>query len=674
MFLSKYASPSTAKFGYAWAALLALGTAPPFAWADDNIQLKAPLPSNSALPSNTSTTSNSALPSNASTPSNLDLPSNPSTPPKLPLSTSPSVPGSNPPATPALPSSSASSTNLETFGKQGANARPSKSALAAATSPGKVPYSKLQNSIWKSDKRKPYAQELKNQENPSPIGRAKVERVPKDYDRTNISVTKEDDSIRLAKPPLKALISIDKNLNPYGLDAEYSQEIRLRDALLAASEGNLDILGSVSNVQVQKWRLLNAYTGYLPNINLGFNEIGLNSISALPITAVARAGATGITATAAGAGAGAAGITTIAQTTKTIIQTPLTVLNSGFTWTPIQGGKLWFTALAEKHRLRGYKAQLRGDVSDTLLKCARNYYDLVLNDALLQIRTTAVETDEEQVRQNTTLEDTGLATNLDVLQSKTQLSRDRQGLINQQRLRRAAAVQLAHTLNANLGQDLVPTEHILRKVRLVSKDVPVTGLLKLAIDNRPELKQYEELRQAAKKLIAVSTSSLLPSISLGGNIVGLASNIGKMEPSYILNLGVTWKFNGLGTAALTDAGAARWRARQALIDANKQFIDVFQQVRNSYNECFTAESAIEETTNEVASASEELRLARLRLDTGLGTNLDVLTAQRDLTQARLDKAQTIVNFNTAQVQLVHDIGLSSVDSFTSGRLITSSSN
>ncbi len=73
---------------------------------------------------------------------------------------------------------------------------------------------------------------------------------------------------------------------------------------------------------------------------------------------------------------------------------------------------------------------------------------------------------------------------------------------------------------------------------------------------------------------------------------------------------------------------------------------------------------------EIAAAQEELRLARIRLDTGLGINIDVLNAQRDLTQANLNKAQAIAEFNMSQAQLLHDIGLISPLNLTSGRLIT----
>jgi outer membrane protein TolC len=53
-------------------------------------------------------------------------------------------------------------------------------------------------------------------------------------------------------------------------------------------------------------------------------------------------------------------------------------------------------------------------------------------------------------------------------------------------------------------------------------------------------------------------------------------------------------------------------------------------------------------------------------------NLDIITAQRDYTQARVDKAQALINFNIAQAQRVHDVGLISTSALTSGRLLSKS--
>ncbi|MBX9724763.1 MAG: TolC family protein, partial [Candidatus Obscuribacterales bacterium] len=93
-------------------------------------------------------------------------------------------------------------------------------------------------------------------------------------------------------------------------------------------------------------------------------------------------------------------------------------------------------------------------------------------------------------------------------------------------------------------------------------------------------------------------------------------------------------------------------------------------VRNSYLQILDKERNIEESSAGVQSSLEELRLAELRKSSGLGSNIDIITGQRDYTQALVDQAQAIINFDIAQAQLVHDMGLISTSSLTSGRLLS----
>ena len=68
----------------------------------------------------------------------------------------------------------------------------------------------------------------------------------------------------------------------------------------------------------------------------------------------------------------------------------------------------------------------------------------------------------------------------------------------------------------------------------------------------------------------------------------------------------------------------------------------------------------------VDSSAEELRLAELRLGTGVGTNLELIQAQRDYITALTTQAQAIVGSNLAQAQLLHDTGIISMDTILHG--------
>lgn len=277
-----------------------------------------------------------------------------------------------------------------------------------------------------------YAGQKRIQSTPTPVGSAPLVPIqegnyplPSDADKTSVG------PISLPETALKGLISIDRRLSPFGLDAGFSQQVGLGDVLRAALTGNLDIQDSRATTQIQKYGYLQSLAKFLPDTVTGYSLIGVH----------------GDIKTPGGLFGGPGGVQTLR------IDSPFTLANAGFRYRAYQGGSVLFGSIQSKHQLRAARKQLDGTVNDTLLAAARNYYNLLLKEALLQIRIKAVERSEEQVNQNTQLESNGLATYLDVLQARTQLARDRQDLLSQQSARRVAAIQLAHTLNGVVSEN-----------------------------------------------------------------------------------------------------------------------------------------------------------------------------------------------------------------------------
>ncbi|MBU6455030.1 MAG: TolC family protein [Cyanobacteria bacterium REEB67] len=129
---------------------------------------------------------------------------------------------------------------------------------------------------------------------------------------------------------------------------------------------------------------------------------------------------------------------------------------------------------------------------------------------------------------------------------------------------------------------------------------------------------------------------------------------------------VSWSLPNLGGGTITSISASRALARQAMVQANQELQLVTEQVRSSYLAALAAREQIDTVAVRLASTREALRLANLRLTTGLGTNLELIQAQRDYIDALIAQAQAIVASNQAQVQLLHDTGLISRDTILSG--------
>ena len=368
------------------------------------------------------------------------------------------------------------------------------------------------------------------------------------------------------------------------------------------------------------------------------------------------------------------------------------------------GGANFFTARKTRHEFKAAKFGLQQTTNDILSNAARLYYDLVLQDVLLQIRIKAVETSQALVVKNQIQYQFGANTKLDVLQAQTQLARDRQALISQQVTRRKAAVALATSLNLDSGEDLIAGERTVSKIRLVDDNQKIAPLLQIAIDNRPELKKWEQLRLAAKDAIHVAFAPLLPQVignaglattgakvasssGIGSAVsapttgslavgpfgtasvvpIGTASGPKKFDLAeiYLIGISVNWQIGGMGLTDMGKVNAAKWQARKAQTEFARELTFVCREVRDAYLDSIDQENLILATTDEVNSSREQLRVAITRLEEGVGTDLDVVTAQRNYTDALISKTNAIIKFNQSQISLLRATGQISVDSATS---------
>ncbi len=477
------------------------------------------------------------------------------------------------------------------------------------------------------------------------------------------------EEIVLGAPRLESLISVDNYLDPFSLDAYTSAPISLKNALDIGLERNLDLAISFTQTKQSKFSFYSSLGKFLPDATAGFSEFRAKGHIGLPFNFFASG--SGALANSALGNSISSNITSSGKDSTVTVNRPFILMNAGGEFYAYRGGSVLFGALQARNTYRARTHQERATLSDTLLTITQNYYNLVLAETVLQIRIDAVKTSEEQLRRNQARFHSGLATNLEVLQSKTQLSRDRQALVDQQIERRTAAITLANTLNIDLGSDLKPATTSVQKVRLVDPRLTINQVLQMAIENRPELKRYEQLRLAAKKALVVSTSGLQPTVSLSGQAYGIG------PPSNVQALGVfavraNWRLAGLSTVDSMSVVRAKWEAREAALQAQKELQTVCTEVRNSYLQILDKERNIIEANDEVVSSAEQLRLAELRKASGLGLNLDIISAQRDYTQARVSKAQAIINYNIAQAKLLHDAGLISIAGLTSGRVLSKS--
>ncbi len=288
------------------------------------------------------------------------------------------------------------------------------------------------------------------------------------------------------------------------------------------------------------------------------------------------------------------------------------------------------------------------------LTTATAYYALQEAGEQIRINQSFVNEAERNLRDSELRQEVGVGTRFDVLRADVQLANALQSLTQSRFDQDIARRDIARLLNLPPTAGLTATP--VAKAEIWPLDLEQSILL--AFQNRAELEQ--QLLQAGineeQRKIALAT--IRPQVGLFASY-GLQTTLasdnslvdtGELDDSTAFGATFSWR--------LFDGGATRSAARQQEIQSEiseEQFSESLDQVRFDVEQSFFNLQANEEniSTSQVAvsQAEEALSLANLRLQAGVGTQLDVLTAQSELTQAQVNNVTAILGYNRALAAL-----------------------
>lgn len=333
----------------------------------------------------------------------------------------------------------------------------------------------------------------------------------------------------------------------------------------------------------------------------------------------------------------------------------------GLTYNIYTGGEREARIRLAEQQIQNQRLEVERIAEQTRFQAGDSYYNLQRSDAEVAIAQASIEDATQSLRDAQLLEQAGLGTRFSVLQAEVDVARANQDLTTAIANQRIARRTLANLLS--LGQ----------KIELTAADpieeagnwsLTLEDSIVLAYKNRAELQQQLAQREISEQNRRIALSEIRPRLNFTANYQ-YADNFDdeiSVVDGYAFATTLNWQF--------FDGGAAFARARQQErnIDlANTQFARIRNQVRleveQAYYESVANQENIRTAALSVESATESLRLARLRFQAGVGTQTDVINSQRDLTDARSRYLQAIVDYNRSLNQLQR-----AVSNWPTGRL------
>lgn len=301
-------------------------------------------------------------------------------------------------------------------------------------------------------------------------------------------------------------------------------------------------------------------------------------------------------------------------------------------------------------------------VANTILDVRKTFYQILLNKAQVEVRQQSVKLLEEQLRDAQSRFDVGAVPRFNVLRAEVELANAKPPLIRSQndlRLAKEALVRLLAIDSAGRTNEFTPINFD-GKLVYEHRGWELPTALQQALEHRPELLQAERQIGVARANVQVASSGYKPQVSVFGNY-------GWHDSVFTNEIDVTregWTVGGNVSWALFDGMLTRGRVTQAraqLQEANLDYADTRRQVelevRQAYSDYLQTLELIEAQKKTVEEAEESLRLAEARFRAGTGTQLDVLSAQTALTDARSNEIQALYDYNVATATLERVTGM-----------------
>ncbi|NCT67943.1 MAG: TolC family protein [Rhodanobacteraceae bacterium] len=261
---------------------------------------------------------------------------------------------------------------------------------------------------------------------------------------------------------------------------------------------------------------------------------------------------------------------------------------------------------------------------DLRLQVAQRYFDVLKAERLLAVTRDAQASLQAHARDVGNLHARGYVPKKDVLAVEVMLAD-----MNQQVRQGENRLDLARAAyNRQLGRALDAV--VVLAGREPSQQAPgeLAVLTRDALARREEIKALGSAAEAAERLAASKRAENLPSLALVGGYARWDSDRLGTQGTWLVGATLSWTFFD-GGRVRAEAGRYAQQAEAARERGEEARSLVELDVRRAWLALGDARDRLVVAHGALAAAAENLRVARSRYREGLGTNADVLDAERE---------------------------------------------
>lgn len=396
-----------------------------------------------------------------------------------------------------------------------------------------------------------------------------------------------------------------------------AQTLNLQQVLEIASRQNLDILQAQEGQKSAYGRIKEAYSYAMPNVSMeGSMQHVSNSIA-------------------------------VGDNTQTSLSL---TLNQAL----YRGGSVGAGIRAAEHFKRYSAQNIEAFRLQVLADASLQYYQILLAKEDIDVAKKAVELSEYNVKYISGRQKNGMATKLDLIRAKQQLSSDQALMIQAENNEKIARINLLNTLNLDLDSNTVFSGIL----NYSDKKTDTNKMIEIAANNRPDLQLLYAQVDMQNENILVTKAESRPNLDLFASYTENrpeSANDSSWQHGYTAGVSLTmsvfdgWRTKGKVTQELATLN-------QYKIDIQKKIDAIHQEIYEAVCNIQTAVSLINAYDMNRTQAKEALDLAKVGYENGVNDQLDLINAQLTFTQSLQLFAQAKYQYNSYLVALKQATG------------------
>lgn len=311
---------------------------------------------------------------------------------------------------------------------------------------------------------------------------------------------------------------------------------------------------------------------------------------------------------------------------------------------------------ASQQNYEASKKEFDSSKASIILNVKKVYYDILNKQDLIDVAKESVKIDEFQLYQAQEYFKAKVKTKIDVTNAQLQLSNSKMSLLKANfDLKKAQAKLITLLSKDNVKISKEKTDINLLAQNVKNDNYELEKLIKIALENRDELKMYKHLQSALQSNYKASKSEFYPTVNLIGSYKDTSSNdIASLETEQtIAGIYLKWElFSGFRTEA------SKKEALNELKTINEkqkaQILSIKENVTNAYFDVEQNKQSIDIALLNIELSAQNMDLAQERYKNGLNSIVELNDAKLDFIKAKNDLVNQYYGYKISQAKLEYE--------------------